>query len=61
VSRIVLYTLSSLDGAAEDPHRYFPETGNTTGAPAFDDELGRLEADMIGRQDAVLLGRRTYD
>lgn len=61
MSRIVLYTLSSLDGAAEDPHRYFPETADTTGAPVFDEELGRLEADMIGRQDAVLLGRRTYD
>jgi dihydrofolate reductase len=61
VSRIVLYILSSLDGAAEDPHRYFPETGVRIGAPVFDDELARLEADMIGRQEAVLLGRRTYD
>lgn len=61
MSRIVLYTLSSLDGAAEDPHRYFPETGSTTGAPVFDAELIRLEAEMIGRQEAVLLGRHTYD
>jgi dihydrofolate reductase len=61
VSRIVLYTLSSLDGAAEDPHRYFPETGSANGAPVFDAELARLEAEMIGRQQAVLLGRHTYD
>jgi dihydrofolate reductase len=61
VTKIVLYTLVSLDGATEDPHRYFPETGDKHGAPVFDEELVRLEAEMIARQDAVLLGRRTYD
>jgi dihydrofolate reductase len=61
VSNLVLYTLVSLDGATEDPHRYFPETPNRPGAPVFDDELGRLEQDMIARQGAALLGRRTYD
>jgi dihydrofolate reductase len=58
---IVLYTLVSLDGATEDPRRYFPETGDGNGAPVFDDELARLEEEMIDRQGAVLLGRRTYD
>jgi dihydrofolate reductase len=58
---LVLYTLVSLDGATEDPHRYFPETGEGPGAPVFDEELARLEEEMIARQDAVLLGRRTYD
>jgi dihydrofolate reductase len=58
---IVLYTLVSLDGATEDPHRYFPETGEGNGAPVFDEELARLEAEMLARQSAVLLGRRTYD
>ena len=58
---IVLYTLVSLDGATEDPHRYFPETGDRHGAPVFDDDLGRHEAQMLARQRAVLLGRRTYD
>ena len=58
---IVLYTLVSLDGATEDPHRYFPETGDRQGAPVFDDDLGRHEAEMLARQSAVLLGRRTYD
>src|SRR5690242_7418713 len=46
---IVLYTLVSLDGATEDPHRYFPETGDRPGAPVFDEELARLEAEMIAR------------
>ncbi|MFZ1880721.1 MAG: dihydrofolate reductase family protein [Gaiellaceae bacterium] len=58
---IVLYTLVSLDGATEDPHRYFPETGDRPGAPVFDEELALLEAEMLARQGAVILGRRTYD
>jgi dihydrofolate reductase len=58
---VVLYTLVSLDGATEDPHRYFPETGEGPGAPVFDDELARHEEKMIRKQRAVLLGRRTYD
>jgi dihydrofolate reductase len=61
VANVVLYTLMSLDGATEDPHRYFPETGDNHGAPVFDEELVRLEGEMIARQGAVLLGRRTYD
>jgi dihydrofolate reductase len=61
MSRIVLYTLMSLDGAVDDPRRYFPETGTESGAPVFDQELADLEADMIDRQDAVLLGRGMYD
>jgi dihydrofolate reductase len=61
VPDLVLYTLVSLDGATEDPHRYFPETPDTPGAPVFDEDLARLEGEMTGRQGAVLLGRRTYD
>lgn len=61
MSRIVLYTLTSLDGAADNPSRYFPETGTKAGAPVFDQQLADLETDMIARQDAVLLGRRMYD
>lgn len=61
VPNIVLYTLVSLDGATDDPHRYFPETGDKHGAPVFDEELARLEGEMLARQGAVLLGRRTYD
>jgi dihydrofolate reductase len=61
MTNVVVYTLVSLDGATEDPHRYFPETGDKDGAPVFDEELARLEGEMLSRQGAVLLGRRTYD
>src|SRR3954465_14234135 len=61
VPKLVLYTLVSLDGATEDPHRYFPETPDRPGAPVFDEELVRLETELIARQSAVLMGRRTFD
>jgi dihydrofolate reductase len=61
MSNLVLYTLVSLDGATENPHRYFPETPNRPGAPVFDDDLAHHEAEMLARQSAVILGRRTYD
>jgi dihydrofolate reductase len=60
VTQLVLYSLVSLDGAADNPRRYFPESADT-GAPAFDEDLVRLEAEMIERQGSVLLGRRSYD
>ena len=63
--RIVLYTLISLDGAVDDPIRYFP-TATDTGAdepsvPTFDDVMLEMEARLIATQDAVLLGRNMYD
>jgi dihydrofolate reductase len=61
VTKLVLYTLVSLDGATEDPHRYFPETPARPGAPVFDEDLTRHEKAMLERQGAVLLGRTTYD
>jgi dihydrofolate reductase len=61
VPNLVVYTLVSLDGATEDPNRYFPETGDKHGAPVFDEELARLGSMMLSRQDTVLMGRRTYD
>lgn len=59
--KVVLYTLTSLDGAVDHPGRYFPETGDQPGAPVFDPVLAGLEAEMAARQDAVLLGRKMYD
>jgi dihydrofolate reductase len=50
--KVVLYTLMSADGAVEEPPRYFPD---------FDEETDAFEARVIGSQDAVVLGRRTYD
>ncbi|MEO6512787.1 MAG: dihydrofolate reductase family protein [Nocardioides sp.] len=61
MTKLVLYTLVSLDGATEDPHRYFPETPDYVGPPIVDEELDRHETAMLDRQRAVLLGRTTYD
>lgn len=60
--KVVLYTLTSLDGAVDDPGRYFPDTDPTVpGAPVFDPVMVDLEARLIGNQDAVLLGRNMFD
>ena len=54
--RVVLYTLMSLDGGVDRPGRYFPHPDpDHEGPPFFDDTMARLEAETIGRQDAVLL------
>ncbi len=49
---VVLYTLLSLDGVAEEPGNWMFEA---------DDELFAHLAEVIGSQDDVLLGRGTYD
>ena len=49
--RVVLYELLSLDGVAEEPSWFMD------GGPEVIENLGRV----IGSQDDVLLGRRTYD
>jgi dihydrofolate reductase len=49
--KVVLYELLSLDGVAEEPSWFMD------GGPELIDNLGRV----IGSQDDVLLGRRTYD
>lgn len=60
--KVVLYTLTSLDGAVDDPRRCFPDTdADTPGAPVFDPVMIDLEARLIRDQDAVLLGRNMYD
>ena len=60
--KVVLYTLTSLDGAVDDPRRYFPGTDLAVpSAPVFDPVLVDLETRLIDTQDAVLLGRGMYD
>ena len=49
--KIVVYELLSLDGVAEAPERFFD----------WDDAMDAHLADVIGAQDAVILGRRSYD
>ncbi len=49
---VVLYTLLSLDGVAESPESFVVD---------WDDQLDANLAEVIGAQDAVLLGRQMYD
>src|ERR1700691_2417889 len=50
--KIVVYELLSLDGVAEAPDTFFPD---------WDDAMGANLAAVIANQDAVILGRRSYD
>jgi dihydrofolate reductase len=52
VRKIVAGGLLSLDGVAEDHNRFFTE---------WDDVVDASIPRMIATQDAVILGRRTYD
>ena len=50
--KIVVYELLSLDGVAEDPDGFFAD---------WDDAMDANLAAVIETQDAVILGRRSYD
>jgi dihydrofolate reductase len=50
--KVVAYELLSLDGVAERPDEFITD---------FDDVMGDNLGRVIAAQDAVLLGRRTYD
>jgi dihydrofolate reductase len=50
--KVVAYELLSLDGVAEEPRDYITD---------FDDEMEANLARVIADQDAVLLGRHTWD
>ena len=50
--KVVLYELLSLDGVAEEPDKFFPD---------WDEAMDANLVAVIGTQDAVILGRRTYD
>jgi len=52
VRKIVVYELLSLDGVAEDPDSFFA---------GWDDAMDANLAAVIASQDAVILGRRSYD
>jgi dihydrofolate reductase len=52
VRKLVAYELLSLDGVAEEPMSFVTE---------FDDVMSDNLSRVIGTQDTVLLGRRTYD
>ena len=50
--KVVLYELVSLDGVAEAPETFFAD---------WDEAMEANLAAVIGTQDAVILGRRSYD
>jgi dihydrofolate reductase len=50
--KVVVYELLSLDGVAEDPSEFFTD---------WDDAMLANLAAVIAAQDAVILGRRSYD
>jgi dihydrofolate reductase len=50
--KVVLYELLSLDGVAEDPDKFFID---------WDEAMDANLAAVIATQDAVILGRRSYD
>ena len=50
--KVVVYELLSLDGVAEGPDRFFSD---------WDDAMDANLAAVIGTQDTVILGRRSYD
>lgn len=50
--KLVVYELLSLDGVAEDPDAFITE---------WDEVMDAKLAAVIGEQDAVILGRRSYD
>ena len=52
VRKIVVYELLSLDGVAEDPDEFITD---------WDDAMDANLAVVIATQDAVILGRRSYD
>jgi dihydrofolate reductase len=52
VRQVVVYQLLSLDGVAEAPEEFFTE---------WDDAMEANLAEVIDAQDAVVLGRRSYD
>jgi dihydrofolate reductase len=50
--KVVAYELLSLDGIAEEPNKFFTD---------WDEAMEANLADVIGGQEAVILGRRSYD
>ena len=50
--KVVVYALVSLDGVAENPSEFFAD---------WDEAMDANLAAVIGTQDAVILGRRSYD
>jgi dihydrofolate reductase len=59
--KVVLYTLQSLDGAVDEPARYFASNPQPGQPPVFDAAMEDNEKAVTSTQDAVLLGRGMYE
>ena len=59
--KIVAFTLMGIDGAVEDPRLLFPPSDVPDEPFVFDDESAAFEHAAISTQDAVLLGRTTWE
>lgn len=60
--KVVVYMLMALDGAVDEPSRYFLEMDRPgDGPPEFDPVMDAGEAEVIATQDIVLLGRGMYE
>jgi len=59
--KVVAFTLMSMDGAVDDPSLYFQPSDRPEEPFVFDDESDAFERSTTSTQDAVLLGRKTWD
>src|SRR5215218_7176228 len=66
MAKLVVGTFVTVDGVMQAPGG--PDEDREGGfehggwlAPHFDDELGRFMGGLVGRSDALLLGRKTYE
>jgi len=66
MGKLVVGTLVTVDGVMQAPGG--PDEDREGGfehggwlAPHFDDELGRFMGGLVGRSEALLLGRKTYE
>ena len=59
--KIVAFTLMAIDGAVDDPTLYFPPSDRPGEPFVFDEESEACERAATSTQDAVLLGRNTWE
>jgi hypothetical protein len=59
--KVVHYTFMSLDGAVDDPDRFFAQIQERADAPEFDAAMEANEEEIIATQGAVLFVARALD
>lgn len=61
MDKLVAFTLMGFDGAVEDPRLLFPPSDQPDEPFLFDEESDAFERAATATQDAVLLGRNTWE